>query len=103
MPAPPTADPITLDGNSLDLGSLEQVARRGRPVALAAAAREAVSAARRVVDEAVARGAVVYGVTTGFGNFADVHIPLERLRELQLNLIRSHAASPGCGPRRSSC
>jgi histidine ammonia-lyase len=43
----------------------------------------------------VDRGAVVYGVTTGFGNFADVHIPLDRLRELQLNLVRSHAAGVG--------
>jgi histidine ammonia-lyase len=54
-----------------------------------------VAAARRVVDDAVARGAVVYGVTTGFGNFADVHIPLGHLRELQLNLLRSHAAGVG--------
>lgn len=38
--------------------------------------------ARRVVDEAVARGAVVYGVTTGFGNFADVMIPHDRDRYL---------------------
>jgi histidine ammonia-lyase len=51
--------------------------------------------ARRVVDEAVARHEVVYGVTTGFGNFADVVIPVARLRELQLNLVRSHAAGVG--------
>jgi len=95
MPVPAKADPITIDGNSLDLDSLEQVARQGRAVALAAAARQAVSASRRVVDDAVARGAVVYGVTTGFGNFADVQIPIDRLRELQLNLIRSHAAGVG--------
>ena len=43
----------------------------------------------------MARGQVVYGVTTGFGNFADVVIPVDRLRELQLNLIRSHAAGVG--------
>ena len=60
-----------------------------------ASAREAVTAARRVVDDAVARGAVVYGVTTGFGSFADVRIPLDRLRELQTNLLRSHAAGVG--------
>ena len=47
------------------------------------------------MDAAVVRGAVVYGVTTGFGSFADVHIPLDRLRELQLNLMRSHAAGVG--------
>ena len=61
----------------------------------AEAAREAVRASRRVVDAAVARGDVVYGVNTGFGNFADVHIPTDKLRELQVNLVRSHAAGVG--------
>jgi len=89
------SEPLVLDGAGLDLAGLEEVARGGRAVALAPSAREAVTAARKVVDDAVSRGAVVYGVTTGFGNFADVHIPLDRLRELQLNLIRSHAAGVG--------
>jgi histidine ammonia-lyase len=89
------SEPLAIDGRELDLEGLEAVSREGRVVALAPAAREAVRASRRVVDEAVARGAVVYGVTTGFGNFADVHIPLDRLRELQLNLVRSHAAGVG--------
>jgi histidine ammonia-lyase len=88
-------EPLALDGGRLDLAGLEAVARYGRAVELAPAAREAVRASRRVVDDAVSRGAVVYGVTTGFGNFADVHIPLDRLRELQLNLLRSHAAGVG--------
>src|SRR5262245_11617416 len=91
-----TSEPLViLDGASLTLGSLESVARHRRPVVLSRAAREAVVRARRVVDDAVARGDVVYGVTTGFGNFADVAIPRDRLRELQLNLIRSHAAGVG--------
>jgi histidine ammonia-lyase len=90
-----TAETLTLDGTSLDLEALGDVARRGRRVRLAGAARDRVAAARRVVDHAVARGDVVYGVTTGFGSFADVHVPLERLRELQLNLLRSHAAGVG--------
>jgi len=89
------SDPLPLDGRSLDLGGLEAVARDGRPVSLAPEAREAVAGARRVVDAAVERGAVVYGVTTGFGNFSDVVIPSDKLRELQLNLVRSHAAGVG--------
>ncbi len=95
MNATAPGTPLAIDGQSLDLDGLEAVARGGRAVALAASAREAVRASRRVVDDAVARGAVVYGVTTGFGNFADVHVPVDRLRELQLNLIRSHAAGVG--------
>ncbi len=95
MSAPPSSPPLPIDGATLDLEGLEAVAREGRGVTLAGPAREAVHAARLVVDDAVARGAVVYGVTTGFGSFADVHVPLDRLRELQLNLLRSHAAGVG--------
>jgi histidine ammonia-lyase len=89
------SDPLVLDGHGLTLDGLEAVARGRRAVALAGPAREAVARARRVVDEAVGAGRVVYGVTTGFGNFADVVIPHDRLRELQLNLVRSHAAGVG--------
>ena len=59
---------------------------------------EDASRTRKVLhdtQEALASASVVYGVTTGFGNFADVHIPLDRLRELQLNLLRSHADGVG--------
>jgi histidine ammonia-lyase len=88
-------EPLLLDGRSLTLACLEAVSRTGRRVALSNPARAAVVAARKVVDDAVERGAVVYGVSTGFGNFADVTIPHEKLRELQLNLVRSHAAGVG--------
>jgi histidine ammonia-lyase len=47
------------------------------------------------VDAAVADGRVVYGITTGFGALADVVIPPDRIRELQSNLVRSHAAGVG--------
>jgi histidine ammonia-lyase len=89
------ATPLPLDGSRLTIADLEAVARDGRAVALAPAAREAVARSRAVVDAAVAKGAVVYGVNTGFGNFADVVIPPDKLRLLQLNLVRSHAAGVG--------
>ncbi len=89
------SNPLLLDGSHLTLHDLESVATTRRQVALAPDARALVARARAVVDSAVTRGAVVYGVTTGFGNFADVVIPLDRIRELQLNLIRSHAAGVG--------
>ncbi len=91
-----SADPLALNGRSLSLEDLEQVALRRRLVSLGPDARAAVVRARRVVDDAVSAGRVVYGVTTGFGNFADVVIPAHRLKELQLNLLRSHSA--GVGP-----
>jgi len=86
---------VVLDGHSLTLGDVVAVARDGAPVAIAAAAREGVAASRRAVEAAVARGQTIYGVNTGFGKLAHVRIPAHRLRQLQVNLIRSHAAGVG--------
>jgi histidine ammonia-lyase len=89
-------DTLHLDGRSLTLEQLEQVARPAGPtVRLDAEARVRVEHARALVDRIVAENRVVYGVTTGFGFLADVVIPAARLRELQANLIRSHAAGLG--------
>jgi histidine ammonia-lyase len=54
-----------------------------------------MAASRRVVDRALAEGRRSYGVTTGFGRFADVAVPPGKLEELQKNLVRSHAAGVG--------
>ncbi len=97
MPNPPFPTPpvVVIDGNRLTLADLEAVARGGHGVALDPVARDRVARARAVVDETVAKGAVVYGITTGFGSFADVVIPRDRLAELQANLVRSHSAGVG--------
>jgi histidine ammonia-lyase len=95
MTSPSQPDTLVIDGNRLTIADLESVARGPRAVALDPVARERVARARSVVDDAVGRGAVVYGVTTGFGNFAEVVIPRERLAELQANLVRSHSAGVG--------
>ncbi len=95
MTHPVSSSSLAIDGTSLTLTDLESVAMSRRPVLLTSEARERVARARAVVDRAVEQGAVVYGITTGFGNFADVVIPRDRIRELQLNLVRSHAAGVG--------
>src|SRR5256712_316574 len=87
--------PVTLDGHSLTIADVVAVARHGAPVAIAAAARKGIEASRRVVEEAVTRGDTIYGVNTGFGKLAHVRIPPDRIRALQLNLIRSHASGVG--------
>lgn len=87
--------PITLTGNALSLSDLEAVAK-GAKVAFNDGAMATMRASRSVVDGAVARGEVIYGVNTGFGNFADVRIGPSDLETLQRNLVRSHAA--GVGP-----
>src|SRR4051812_44898811 len=86
---------VVIDGNSLRIEDVVAVARDYAPVAVSRSARERGGAARRMVDQLVADGAVVYGVTTGFGKLSDVAIPPDRLAELQRNLVRSHACGVG--------
>src|SRR5881296_2853913 len=86
---------VVLDGRSLAIEDVVAVARHGARVTIAPRALDAVRASRRTVEGAIARGATIYGVTTGFGKLAHVRIPPERARQLQLNLIRSHASGVG--------
>jgi histidine ammonia-lyase len=67
----------------------------GADVSFSADARERVVAARRVVEDAVASGEVVYGVTTGFGALANVRIDPAQASELQHGIVRSHATAVG--------
>ncbi len=85
---------VTLDGDSLTLDDLVAIAE-GAPVALSAIARDRVIASRAVVDEFARHDDPTYGINTGFGDFAEVRIPADSLAELQLNLLRSHAAGVG--------
>src|SRR5690349_3811138 len=90
MPAP-----LSLDGHSLSIADVVAVARHGVRVAIAPHALAAVTASRRTVEAAAARGDTIYGVNTGFGKLAHVRIKPEQTRELQRNLIRSHASGVG--------
>ena len=86
---------LILDGQPLTLAEIETAAVGRRPVRVAAAALKRVAACRLRIEEIVAAGETVYGVNTGFGKLADVRIAPERLAELQLNLVRSHAGGVG--------
>lgn len=79
----------------LTLADLEAVARSGRRVSLSDAARERVARNRAFVDRLVAEDETVYGVTTGFGRFANTRIEEGQARQLQRNLILSHAVGVG--------
>ncbi|MDT4893496.1 MAG: histidine ammonia-lyase [Pseudonocardiales bacterium] len=71
------------------------VARHGAPVELSAGAREAIAAARAVVDRLADEAEPHYGISTGFGALATKHIPVSQRALLQRSLIRSHAAGSG--------
>ena len=77
------------------------MALRGETVSLAPDAIERMNASRAVVDRLVASGATAYGINTGFGKLASVRISTEQVRQLQVNLVRSHACGVGAAAERS--
>ena len=88
---------IQLTGPNLTRAEVIAVARGGARVTVSGEGRAAMERSRQVVEELAASGEPAYGISTGFGALARQFIPAERRRELQRNLIRSHAA--GMGPR----
>jgi histidine ammonia-lyase len=86
---------LHINGNDLTLEEVREVATERRPVLLAPDARERVNAARAVVDALVAENQVSYAITTGVGKLSDVRIAGDQIRELQINLVRSHAVGVG--------
>src|SRR5436190_5485914 len=86
---------MQLNGQTLTLAQIATVALGDTPVKVSSSACPRVLASRKVIEDIVARDAVVYGVSTGFGKLADVRIPREELAALQLNLVRSHACGIG--------
>jgi histidine ammonia-lyase len=88
--------PLFIDGSSLTLEQLHEVATQHRPVAVSPQALTLAARARALVDRVAAGDAPAYGVNTGFGTLAETRIDKKDLRELQRNLLVSHAA--GVGP-----
>ena len=86
---------MELNGKALTLEQIAAVAIDDERVAISPSARPGIAASRKVIEEIVARDAVVYGVNTGFGKLSDVRVPQDELRQLQLNLVRSHACGIG--------
>jgi histidine ammonia-lyase len=88
---------LHISGNDLTLEEVREVAQinNRRPVLLSTDARVAVNRARAVVDEIVAGNKLAYAITTGVGKLSDVRIVGEQIRELQVNLVRSHAVGVG--------
>ena len=86
---------MELQGEQISLTQLAAIAAGGEAVHISPVARPRVLASRKLIEEIVARDAVVYGVTTGFGKLSDVRIARSELRQLQLNLVRSHACGIG--------
>ena len=94
-PTEVTPTDVTLGDRPLTIDEVVAVARHDAPVTLSDFAREQVRAARKVIEDLADDTIPHYGVSTGFGALATVHIPVERRAQLQRSLIRSHAAGSG--------
>jgi len=86
---------IVLTGNDLTFDQLYAVALRNEVVSLSPAAVTRMNTSRAVVDHLVAANETAYGINTGFGKLASVRISAEQVRQLQINLVRSHACGIG--------
>ncbi len=87
---------IFLNGNSLTIEQVVQVARHYEPVSIEPGIIETINRCSSTVDQFLEEERIVYGITTGFGSFAQITIPPENVRQLQVNLLMSHAS--GIGP-----
>src|SRR5467141_2455077 len=86
---------VVLTGNDLTFDQLYAVGLRNEAVSLAPAAVTRMKASRAVVDRLVAANETAYGINTGFGKLASVRISAEQVRQLQINLVRSHVCGVG--------
>ena len=86
---------MEVNGQRLSLAEVSAVAHGAEQVSLAVAARARIEASRRVIEQIIAENRTVYGVNTGFGKLSDVRIDPSQIRELQLNLVRSHSCGLG--------
>lgn len=86
---------ISLSGNDLTFPQLYAVALKHEAVGLSSDAVSRMKASRAVVDKLLAEGRTAYGINTGFGKLASVRISAEQVRQLQINLVRSHVCGVG--------
>ena len=86
---------IYLDGESLTFNDIAMIVLEKEQVALTEQAWSRVEAARKLVEDSISQGKVIYGVNTGFGKLSDVQIDTGSLEDLQTYLIRSHSCGVG--------
>lgn len=86
---------VVITGDGLTVEKVHDVARKHSRVRLSAKAKRAIRRCRRTVEDLVAEGKLIYGVTTGIGELARVHVPKEVGEELQKRIVYSHSAGVG--------
>jgi histidine ammonia-lyase len=87
--------PITLDGSSLTIEKLVAIARNNEKIELDSAALERIRICRAMLEEKLAAKEIMYGTNTGIGEFSEVLLSDEQVKEFQKYLICNHAAGIG--------
>ena len=86
---------MEISGLQISLAQLNAVATGNERIELTDESRDRIRKSRAVVEKILEQGEVIYGISTGFGKLSDVKIEPEALRQLQLNLVRSHSCGIG--------
>jgi histidine ammonia-lyase len=86
---------VIIDGSPLSIDEVVSVASGGAVVSLGAGLRDRMTPACDLVKEIIEADTTVYGITTGFGALANTRIRADQAAELQVDLLRSHAAGVG--------
>jgi histidine ammonia-lyase len=86
---------IVLDGKSLTLENVEQVARYGKKIEVAPQAWERIKKCRRMLDKKIEAKEIMYGVNTGIGEFSEIVLSDEQVKQFQRYLIYNHSAGIG--------
>jgi len=86
---------VQIDGETLTIEDVVEVAHERATVSIPEHVKIKVERSRRVLEGLLREGEIIYGVNTGFGALSATIIPVEKARQLQINLIRSHAAGVG--------
>jgi len=87
---------LLLTGNSLTIAQLYQAAANPKTqISISLSAKKQMQQSRKLVEEWIEKKKIIYGITTGFGEFSNIHIPFNKIEQLQENLIKSHAAGAG--------
>ncbi len=86
---------VVLTGDDLTIEQIEAVCRRSAMVSLSDKAKGAIKANRAVIERKIEAGIMIYGVTTGIGEFSKIQISPEQGEELQKRIVYSHAAAVG--------
>jgi histidine ammonia-lyase len=86
---------MVLDGSSLTIDRLVRIARHGEEITLDPAALDRIRVCRRMIEEKLAAREIMYGTNTGIGEFSEIVLSDEQVREFQRYLIYNHAAGIG--------